>query len=173
MFRKIPLAALTGALALSVAGAGLAAADSLASTPAMTPGATHILERMAADPEVEAIVDHRKGVMRAVGGHMASVAAVLLDGAPYDAMLPVHGAALQGLLADIPGLFPEGTEHEDSGADPNVWSDWDTFTSRSQTSTDRAAAFRQATEGGNRQAMIQAFSALGQSCGACHEDFRN
>lgn len=174
MFRRVPLIALTGALALSVAAAGLAAAESLTSTPAMSPGASHILERMAtADPEVEAIVDHRKGVMRAVGGHMASVAAIVLDGAPYEESLPMHGAALAGLLGDIPGLFPEGTEHEESGADPSVWSNWDTFVSRAQTSAERAEAFRAAVEGGNRQAMAQAFAALGGSCGACHEDFRN
>ena len=174
MFRKVPLFALTGALALSVAAAGLAAAESLTSTPAMTPGASHILERMAtADPEVEAVVDHRKGVMRAVGGHMASLAAILLDGAPYEESLSLHGVALAGLLGDIPGLFPEGTDHEESGADPAVWSNWDTFVSRSQTSADRAEAFRSAVEGGNRQAMVQAFAAMGASCGACHEDFRN
>ncbi len=186
MQRSLTTLAIAAPLLLAVAGAGTGALDSLTAHPEMSPAAEHLLERgawsvdsqRATSPhssdvfDVEALVDHRQGVMRAVSGHMAATAAILFDGVPFENQLDVHGAALSGLLDDIPALFPEGSEHEESDARPEIWQDAGTFSDRSQTTTDAAAAFAEAVQGGDQGQMIQAFSALGDSCGACHEDFR-
>jgi cytochrome c556 len=123
------------------------------------------------DPEV--LTEHRQAVMRAAGGHMTSVAAILFDGAPFQNDLAMHGSALAGLLADIPAQFPEGSDHPDSDTRPETWTDWDTFLERAENTRNRAAAFAEATQGGDPSAMIQTFQALGESCGACHDVFRN
>lgn len=175
MQRPLKTLAVTAPLFLAVAGAGTGALDSLTTQPDLSPAAEHLLERGAWSDDarnVEALVDHRQGIMRAVGGHMAATAAILFDGVPFENDLGVHGAALSGLLGDITALFPEGSAHEESDARPEIWEDADTFDERSRTTGDAAAAFAEAVQGGDQAQMIQAFSALGDSCGACHEDFR-
>jgi cytochrome c556 len=121
---------------------------------------------------VEVIVDHRQGVMRAVSGNMAASGAILVDGAPFEDRVGFYAASLAELLSDIPSYFPEGTTHAESDARPEVWSNAATFSERAAVTAERAAAFAAATEQGNRAAMAQAFLSLGQSCGACHDDFR-
>ncbi len=165
---RTPASILAAALFVGVLTAGIGAAGSLNADPAPTAA-----EWVSPDPETEALVDHRQGVMRAVSGHMAATAAILLDGAPFEENLQMHGSTLSALLADIPALFPEGSEHEESDARAEIWSDADTFRSKADDTAEAAAALAAATEGGDPSAMIQAFSALGSSCGACHEDFRN
>jgi cytochrome c556 len=160
---SLPLAL---SLCVAVVAAGAGAADGLGAPAAAGPAEATAPE----DPEV--LTDHRQGVMRAVSGHMAASAAILLDGAPFEGNLSLHGTALTGLLEDIPALFPEGSQHEESGARPEVWSNRETFSQRAGVTAERAAAFGEATQGADRMAMVQAFQALGQSCGACHEDFR-
>ncbi len=161
---------LAAALVASVVAAGFGAAESRAAddaTPVGLPAFAGVQ-----DLEVEALVDHRQGVMRAVSGHMAASAAILLDGAPFEDRISVHGAALAGLLADVPSLFPEGSAHDESDARPEIWEDSGTFSERAQDTEQRAAAFGEATQGGNAMEMTQAFISLGDSCGACHDSFR-
>jgi len=172
--RSVP--ALTAALCLTLIAAGVGAAHAttgpspdLAAEGASIP----LVVSTAAEGDPEVLTEHRQGVMRATSGHMAALAAILLDGAPFEENLALHGTALAGLLADIPALFPEGSEHPESDALPETWSDWDTFVDRAGTTGERAASLGEATQGGDRMAMIQAFQALGESCGACHESFRN
>jgi len=121
---------------------------------------------------VEVIVDHRKGVMRAVSGNMAASGSILVDGAPFEDRVGFYAASLAELLSDIPSYFPEGTTHDESDARPEIWSNAATFSERAAVTAERAAAFSAAAQEGNRAAMTQAFLSLGQSCGACHDDFR-
>ncbi len=169
--RSVPLSlTLAAGLVFLVVAAGFTAVDSRAAhdpSPVGLPGFAGVQNL-----DVEALVDHRQGVMRAVSGHMAASAAILLDGAPFEDRISLHGTALAGLLTDIPDLFPEGSAHDESDARPEIWEDFGTFTDRGQETMERAAAFGEGTQGGNQAEMTQAFIALGDSCGACHESFR-
>lgn len=168
MKRSLPAYLLSASLAILVVTAGLKASDAT-HRPSPAPAVPALL--MGQD--VEAIIDHRKGVMRAASGHLRATAAILVDGLPFEAMLPMHGSALAMLLSDIPALFPEGTNHEESDARPEIWQSWEVYVERSGTTAQRARALEEAIQGGNRAAMVQAFRGLGETCGACHEDYRN
>jgi cytochrome c556 len=163
MKRSTPVMLLSASLGLLVIAAGLRASESLRPAPP---------ELTLRGQDVEAIVDHRRGVMRATSGHIRATTAILIDGVGFEDSLPMHAGAIAALLADIPALFPEGSVHANSEARPEIWQSWDTFGERAQTSADRARAFEEAVRGGNRQAMVQAFRAIGETCGACHDDYR-
>ncbi len=143
------------------------------SVPEGSPEAPAGVPAKAQDAEVEAIVDHRRAVMRAAGGHLSAAAAILMDGLPHEGTLAAHGAAVGALFQmDMPAFFPEGSLHEESEAVQAIWDDWDGFVERYEDTAERAQAFAEATQGGDQGAMIEAFAALGDSCGACHESFR-
>ncbi len=124
----------------------------------------------ATDPEV--YIDYRQAVMKAVGGNASAAAAILIDGAPFTGNLEEHARAIENLTADIPALFPEGTDHPDSDARPEVWGDRGAFEERAAATRRAAKAFREAAAGGNTAAAMPRFRDLGQSCRACHDDFR-
>lgn len=172
MRSRFPTLALAASLCLTVLAVGFGAAHATAG-PSPVPAVSGPWASPEAERDPEVLTEHRQGIMRATSGHMAAAAAILLDGAPFEANLELHGTALEGLLADIPALFPEGSAHAESDARAEIWSEWDTFTDRAAHTGERARAFGEATRQGDQMAMIQAFQALGESCGACHEDYRN
>ena len=133
---------------------------------------TGILAASAHAADTEVYVDYRQAVMSAVGGNASASAAILIDGAPFAGNLEEHARAIERLTADIPALFPEGTAHEDSDARPEVWGDRATFEERAEATHQAAAAFREAAAGGDPAQAMPYFRDLGQSCRACHDDFR-
>lgn len=148
-------------------------------TPVATPDDTEaaVADRSAWTPEegseVEAVVDHRQGAMSAVGGSMSALAAVVLDGAPYEDRLEVYAGTVEAVMTDLPDLFPDGSDHPESDALPPVWEDRETFEERAANAAQAARELAEAVESGDEGAMAQAFGGVGNACGACHEDFRN
>ncbi|WDR06344.1 cytochrome c [Devosia rhodophyticola] len=84
-------------------------------------------------------------------------------------------AAMQTVITNyshIPALFPEGSIVGDSGALPVIWEDFDAFTAIVDTGTEAAKTAMAAAEAGDGTAYGAALKALGGSCGACHQQFR-
>lgn len=124
------------------------------------------------DDGAEATIDYRQGLMRALGGNMASTAAIVVDGAEFGDNLLIHTRFLMDAMRDIPALFPEGSDFGETDALPAVWDDPETFAARSQDNYDAAVALHEAAESGDQAAIVAGFRAVGQSCRSCHEDFR-
>jgi cytochrome c556 len=123
--------------------------------------------------EDEVKIDYRKGAMRAIGGNMASLAAVIVDGAEdYRDNLALHAGFIVNMTRDIPSLFPEGTDIGETDALPAIWEDMDRFTELSEENHQAAVALLEAIEGGEAN-LGPRFRELGQSCSACHDDFRH
>lgn len=120
----------------------------------------------------EAVIDYRQGVMRAIGGNVASTAAIVVDGADFRDNLITHVRYIADMTRDIPALFPEGSDFGETGALPSVWEEPEKFAERSQENHDAALALVEAVEQGDDDAIAAGFRNLGQSCRSCHEDFR-
>jgi cytochrome c556 len=121
---------------------------------------------------IEATVDYRKGVMRAIGGNTAALAAVIVDGADdYRANLAIHARYIVDMTKDIPALFPEGSDFGETGALPAVWENQEKYAELSENTHKAAVSLLSAIEGGD-QDLGPRFRELGQSCRACHDDFR-
>lgn len=122
------------------------------------------------DDEVK--IDYRKGAMRAIGGNMASLAAVIVDGAEdYRGNLALHARFIAEMSRDIPSLFPEGTDFGETDALPGIWENWERFGELSTNTNEAAVALLEAIEAGEEN-LGPRFRELGQSCSACHDDFR-
>jgi cytochrome c556 len=117
----------------------------------------------------EDAIKYRKGVMKAVGGTMGSLAAILKGKAPMS-----HAPALANTmsqLASISGdLFPAGSDGIDSRAKDNIWTETDKFAAAVKAFQTAAMNITKAT--GDKAAYGAAFKALGGSCGGCHKPFR-
>lgn len=126
---------------------------------------------MAADPE--AIVDYRQGVMSSLGGNAAASAAIIMDGVDFRENLEQHARVLAEFTRDIPALFPDDSDVGDHDAKAAVWTDRETFEQRATDTRDAAEAFYAVVrDDGSPQEIMAAFRDLGQSCRACHDDFR-
>ncbi|WP_043739950.1 cytochrome c [Thioalkalivibrio nitratireducens] len=126
----------------------------------------------AFDLGAEATIDYRQGVMRAIGGNMASTAAIVVDGADYRDNLEMHARYLVDATRDIPALFPEDSDFGETDALAAVWEEPEKFAERARDTHEAAVALHAAVEVGDDAEMGQRFRALGQSCRSCHDDFR-
>jgi len=124
------------------------------------------------DEGAEVTIDYRQGLMRALGGNMAATAAIVVDGAPFRDNLSTHTRYIADATADIPALFPEGSDFGETDALPSVWEDVEKYAELSRESHEAAVALHEAVEQGDDAAIMAGFRTLGQSCRSCHEDFR-
>jgi cytochrome c556 len=124
----------------------------------------------AAEPED--IIKYRQNMMRAIGGHTAAAGAVVQGKVDYKNQLPEHVHALLALTSDIPALFPKGSDFGDTKAKDEVWSNRAEFEKHAKDAKDKVAAFAKSVQGGNQQAIAARFKEIGESCKACHKDFR-
>lgn len=118
----------------------------------------------------EDIIGLRQQVMK-TNGQAAKVSAGMARGEiPFDGAV---AAAAMKLIADnlteFPHLFPVGSEGGKAGA--AIWSDPDGFAAAANTTVEAATAAAAAAEQG-QEAFGPAFGAVGASCGACHESYR-
>jgi cytochrome c556 len=128
-----------------------------------------LLGPVHADEEV--VIEYRQGVMKAIGGNMSSLAAVLVDGADYRANLARHARFIAEFLEDVPALFPEGSDFGETDALMAIWDEPAKFEERSADTHQAALRLLEAVERED-DTMATRFRELGESCRACHEDFR-
>ncbi|MDO8705688.1 MAG: cytochrome c [Sulfuricaulis sp.] len=124
----------------------------------------------AAEPED--IIKYRQNIMKAIGGHTAAAGSIVQGKVDYKNQLADHARALQALIGDIPGLFPKDSDFGDTKAQDVVWSNRVEFEKRAKDSKTKVDLFAKALQGGNQQTIGASFKAVGESCKACHKDFR-
>lgn len=114
----------------------------------------------------------RKASMQANSAHMGANRAILSEQPELIAHVVAHARAVESVAARLPEMFIEGTGGPPSRALPAVWENWDAFVERAGALEAAAANLAETAEGGDVQATLAAFAATGQTCGACHNDFR-
>lgn len=124
------------------------------------------------DDGAEVTIDYRQGLMRALGGNMSATAAIVVDGADFRDNLLVHTRYIVDATQDIPALFPEGSDFGETDALMSIWEDPERFAELSRENHEAALALHEAVEEGDDAALMSRFRSVGESCRACHEDFR-
>lgn len=122
--------------------------------------------------KVEQAVQYRQNVMSSLGGLTGTIVGQLRDGFGFGPELAAVADYLVAATADIPSLFPEGTDFGETDAKTEVWSDRAGFAEQSEEMADAAEAFAEAVASGDKQATFQAFKAVGDGCKGCHETYR-
>jgi len=122
----------------------------------------------AADPED--LINYRKSVMRAIGGHNTAAVAIVRGQVEHDEHLPHHAEALVTTTRMITALFPADSAEGDTDALARIWEEPEAFSAAAANTEQAAEAFLAAvSEGGD---ISSAMRDLGMSCRSCHQDYR-
>ena len=124
----------------------------------------------AAEPED--IIKYRQNVMKAIGGHTSAAGAIVQGKVDYKSDLLEHARSMQALTRNIPALFPKDSDFGDTRAKDEVWSKRADFEKRANDAKAKVEVFAKAVQGGNQQTIAASFKDVGESCKACHKDFR-
>lgn len=129
---------------------------------------------VGADP-AKNVVEYRGAVMKSLAGHAGAIVKVVKGEVPYGEHVGRHATAIAETAPVMRDIFPEGSgqdAYSDSRALPAIWEKPDEFDTVVEDFVAAAEAFGEAGQSDDRQTVIKAFKKLGDSCGACHEDFR-
>lgn len=118
------------------------------------------------------VIKYRKNLMKAVGGHIANIGAVVKGEVDFTGDVKPNADAIVDLLMATGHVFPEGSGRGDTKAKPEIWSDRARFDRALADSVAAAKALAAAAGGGDMAAVGAAVGGLGKTCGGCHRPFR-
>ena len=120
----------------------------------------------------EAAIKYRQSIMKAVGGNMGAMVAIMkgVGGKPAD--LPIHAGAMADLAIIAEGAFPEGSDFGETTALPVIWEKPEDFAKAIKMFQDTSANLAEVAKGGDMAAFGAAFGEMGKACKNCHENFR-
>jgi cytochrome c556 len=118
-------------------------------------------------------IEYRQGALAVMGNHFSRIGAMASGKLPFDAQAVQANADLVVTLARLPwSAFMEGSDKGDTNARPEVWSQADKFKAASRKLEDATVKLAAAARTGNQDAVKAAYGAAGETCKACHDDFR-
>ena len=121
----------------------------------------------------EGIIKHRQAVMKAVGGHMGAMAAILKGKVKFTGDLKTHARAMADLAGIAARVFPEGSDFGDTRALEDIWKKPKEFQKVLEAFKAESAKLVKIADGGDVKAFTDQFKALGKNaCGTCHKAFR-
>ena len=142
--------------------AQLVAAGALLLTPAV----------LFAHEEATGVVKQRMDLMDTQKEAMKVLGAMAKGQTPFDAAKASAAAKeIEDTAARIPGLFPEGSGGHPSEAKPEVWTQWDKFTTDTERLATAAAALEESVSGDASEWKAK-FKDVVDACKTCHKTFR-
>lgn len=123
--------------------------------------------------KVEDAVKYRQSAFTVMATHFARVGAVVKGEKPYDKAAVEADVAIVEMMSKLPWpAFPAGSDIANSKARPEIWKEQDKFKAASEKTSSEVAKLSAAAKSGDLNTIKVAFGAVGQSCKACHDDFR-
>jgi len=121
----------------------------------------------------EDAVKYRKAAFTVMGAHFGRIGAMASGKVPFDAKVAADNAAIVETMSKLPyaGFVP-GTDKGDTRALPAIWTEQAKFNAAAEKMQGEVSKLAAAAKAGNLDAVKTAFGAAGQSCKACHDDFR-
>ena len=116
--------------------------------------------------------DYRVSVMTALRGHIGAASMIARGLVANDGHLIGHAQGLDSAANELHRVFPEGSAVGESEALPAIWEDAEGFAAAIEAMTEATAAFVEAAEGGDGEAIGAAFRNVGMSCRGCHDNYR-
>ena len=130
---------------------------------------------LAAD-DPDSAIQYRKSIMGTVGANMKGSALIIQGKVSFPANLVGHAHAIAEAAKLAPAAFKQNTDgqgSEKTTSTGDVWSDWAKFESGLKKLEEEAAKLAQVAESGDMAAAGAQLGALGKTCKACHDDFRD
>lgn len=121
--------------------------------------------------KAEDAIKYRQSTFSVMATHFSRIGAVVKGEVPYNKEDVARNAAIVTTLSTLPWqAFGPGTEGGKS--QPAIWTEAAKFKAGSEKMQAAVAELNQAAQSGNLENIKKAFSATGQTCKACHDDFR-
>lgn len=121
----------------------------------------------------EDAIKYRKAGMTVMAAHFGRVGAMVNGRVPFDAKVAADNAATAEYLSKLPFAgFVEGTDKGDTKAKPEIWKERDKFDAGARKMQDEMAKLSVAAKSGSLDQIKAAFGPVGQSCKACHDNYR-
>lgn len=121
----------------------------------------------------EDAIKYRQASMTLMAHHAGRVGGMAAGRIPFDAKAAADSAAALEALARLPweGYVP-GTDKGETRVLPAIWSESAKFKEYGDKLIAETAKVSAAAKTGNLDAIKASFGAVGQTCKACHDDFR-
>lgn len=146
----------------TIVPAALVLATAVLSTPAM-----------AQFQKPEDAIKYRKASFTVMAAHFGRIGAMVNGRVPFDAKVAAENAAIVETMSKLPwAAFGPGTDKGDTRALPDIWKEQDAFKAGADKMQAEIGKLVAATKTGNLDSVKAAFGAAGQTCKACHDDFR-
>lgn len=135
--------------------------------------ATLAAPAMAQFKNAEDAVKYRKAAFTVMGNHFGRLGAMASGKAPFDAKVAAENAAIVETMSKLPWAgFVPGSDKGDTRAQAEIWTEAAAFKSAADKMQAEVAKLNVAAKTGNLDAVKTAFGAAGQTCKACHDDYR-
>ena len=138
-----------------------------------TLGALASLPASAQFQKPEDAIKYRKAAFTVMGAHFGRIGAMASGKAPFDAAAAAANADIVATMSKLPYAgFIEGTASGDTRAKPEIWTERAKFDAAANKMQDEVSKLNVAAKSGNLDQIKVAFGAAGQSCTACHDNYR-
>jgi len=124
--------------------------------------------------DAPSLVKYRQSCMKSIGAHMSAMSLVVKKKVTRRTDLASHAEAIHALSANLPGLFPNGTDPSKvtTAALPAIWSEPAKFVAAAKTLERESARLAELARKGDAVAFDAQFARVGDACSACHKTFR-
>ncbi len=123
--------------------------------------------------EATGVVKERMDMMKSMGDAMKALKPMVTGGGEVDRKAVAdHAATIAGHAETIPAKFPEGSLQGVSEAKPEIWTEWDDFTSDAEELKTAARELEQAAGSAEPGTLRDRFVAVAKTCRDCHGEFR-
>jgi cytochrome c556 len=138
-----------------------------------TLGALASLPAAAQFQKPEDAIKYRKAAFTVMAAHFGRIGARASGTAPFDAAAAAANADIVASMSKLPYAgFGEGTGSGDTRAKPEIWTDRAKFDAAANKMQEEVAKLNVAAKSGNLDQIKVAFGAAGQTCKACHDNYR-
>ena len=121
----------------------------------------------------EDAVKYRKAAFTVMGAHFGRIGAMASGKAPFDAAAAAANAEIVATMSKLPYAgFIEGTATGETRAKPEIWTERAKFDAAASKMQEEVVKLNVAAKSGNLDQIKVAFGAAGQSCKACHDNYR-
>jgi len=121
----------------------------------------------------EDAIRYRQSAMALQGAHFGRVAAMANGRIPFDAKVAAEQAELVATLNRLQFAgFVEGTDKGNTKAKPEIWTEKDKWNAAVAKSQEEVTKLNAAAKTGNIDQIKAAVGGVGQSCKACHDNYR-
>ncbi len=125
-----------------------------------------------ADTTPEDAKDYRAAVMTAFRGHIGAASMIARGLVDNNGQLVGHAQGLASGAQELANLWPEGSDVNESESLPVIWEEPEKFAEAIDAMVTATAAFAEAAESGDAEAIGAAFRNVGMGCRGCHDNFR-